>query len=305
MKKLISHLPENKQSELVQLVAHIQQAAKEIGSVEIIILYGSYARGDYVDKDITTDGHITYEYTSDFDIFVITKKPTQEKNMRLSRKIQSTIRKDKNITTPVSIIIEDIHHINAKLEENRYFYLDIKKEGIVLYDSGKYTLADARELTLSEKKTMQKEDYVKRFWGANTFFKHYTLDYYRNSLNIGAFNLHQATERYITAYLLVKTGYKPKTHDLKILYHILQETNSDFTSRFDLENGNDVEDQHFELLQKAYVDARYDKQYHITKEELKYLEKKVLDLQNLVQTLCEQEIEKQTLPEIDKPLFPL
>jgi uncharacterized protein len=35
---------------------------------------------------------------------------------------------------------------------------------------------------------------------------------------------------------------------------------------------------HFELLKRAYVDARYSKDYKISKEELKFLEEKVLKL---------------------------
>jgi uncharacterized protein len=43
---------------------------------------------------------------------------------------------EKNLETPVSIIVEDIFHINKCLREERYFYVDIEKEGIMLYDSG-------------------------------------------------------------------------------------------------------------------------------------------------------------------------
>jgi hypothetical protein len=38
----------------------------------MIILFGSYARGQWV-EDIYTEGHITYEYISDFDILVLTR----------------------------------------------------------------------------------------------------------------------------------------------------------------------------------------------------------------------------------------
>lgn len=40
--------------------------------ITLIILYDSYARGDWV-KDIYTEDHITYSYTSDFD-FLVEKK---------------------------------------------------------------------------------------------------------------------------------------------------------------------------------------------------------------------------------------
>jgi hypothetical protein len=59
---------------------------------------------------------------------VITKKPTQEKNFRLSKEINEKIEKDTEIKSHFNIIIEDIHHVNKMLEESRYFYIDIKNE---------------------------------------------------------------------------------------------------------------------------------------------------------------------------------
>jgi len=82
-----------------------------------------------------SSGSIAYSDKSDFDILVITRKPSQELNTRLSSEISSEVNKNEYINTYVSIIIEDIYHVNARLEENRYFYLDIKREGILLYDS--------------------------------------------------------------------------------------------------------------------------------------------------------------------------
>jgi hypothetical protein len=59
---------------------------------------------------------------------VITKKPTQEKNMSFAMQINTQIEKDPNIDTTASIIIEDIYHVNKMLEEGRYFYVDIREE---------------------------------------------------------------------------------------------------------------------------------------------------------------------------------
>ncbi len=44
MKKSLKHLPQNKQEELNKIVTAIQKTCKD---VEKIILFGSYARGDY------------------------------------------------------------------------------------------------------------------------------------------------------------------------------------------------------------------------------------------------------------------
>ena len=68
MKRSLSHLPKHKQQELNEITS----ITKANPGVEMVILFGSYARGDWV-EDIYTEGHITYEYKSDFDILICLK----------------------------------------------------------------------------------------------------------------------------------------------------------------------------------------------------------------------------------------
>ena len=68
MKRTLSHLPKHKQEELKEITS----ITKANPGVEMVILFGSYARGDWV-EDTYTEGHITYEYKSDFDILIIVK----------------------------------------------------------------------------------------------------------------------------------------------------------------------------------------------------------------------------------------
>ncbi len=289
MKTSISHIPEEKQKE-IQEVVHIIQSAWNKNNIRImmIILFGSYARGDFVVKDIVADGYNTFEYKSDFDILIVTKNPTQEKNITFARTIEKQVAEISTISSPVSILVEDIHHVNARLEENRYFYLDIKREWILLYDSWKVTLKEARVLSAQETLDLKKEDFDTWFSSANEFFIDYTNAYERGSYKIAVFYLHQAVERYITAYLLVKTGYKPKSHDLGVLYEKAKAEDSLFGAWFSF----DTERNYFELLRRAYVDARYSKTYVITEEEIRFLEEKVKNIQKLVENLCTTEIGK-------------
>ena len=67
MKKSLAHLPKSKRNELARIVERIREKVKPI---QMIILFGSYARGDAV-EDVTTEGNTTYEYISDFDILAI------------------------------------------------------------------------------------------------------------------------------------------------------------------------------------------------------------------------------------------
>ncbi|MFA7185430.1 MAG: nucleotidyltransferase domain-containing protein, partial [Victivallales bacterium] len=69
MKKSLAHLPPYKKQELKQLKSVILE---KVPRTLFIILFGSHARGDWVDDEYT-EGHITYTYQSDFDILVITE----------------------------------------------------------------------------------------------------------------------------------------------------------------------------------------------------------------------------------------
>jgi len=41
---------------------------------------------------------------------------------------------------PISLIAKDIQFINWRLRKSQYFYIDILREGILLYDLGKFEL---------------------------------------------------------------------------------------------------------------------------------------------------------------------
>ena len=106
--------------------------------------------------------------------------------------------------------------------------------------------------------------------------------------NEAAFNLHQATERYYTAILLVFTDYKPRKHNLNKLGKQAVSIDARFQEVFPLRNRKERE--LFQLLKKAYIDARYKKDYHIGEEELTYLGERVQLLAQLTQAICQQEI---------------
>jgi hypothetical protein len=51
-----------------------------------------------------------------------------EKSLKLETEINKILREKELVETPISIIVEDIFHINKCLREERYFYVDIEKE---------------------------------------------------------------------------------------------------------------------------------------------------------------------------------
>ncbi|MDR0660441.1 MAG: nucleotidyltransferase domain-containing protein [Prevotellaceae bacterium] len=69
MKKSIAYLPKRKQHDLEWLTKEI---ISKLTKVEMIILFGSYARDEYVDYDERNDFGIRTSYRSDYDILVVT-----------------------------------------------------------------------------------------------------------------------------------------------------------------------------------------------------------------------------------------
>ena len=135
--------------------------------VAFVILFGSFARGSWVHDRYVEDG-ITYEYASDYDFLVITKKTDKSINSSafdLERKIKKEIKEVGYLDSihKTHIIIETIERVNEELEKSQYFFSDIKKEGVLFYDSGEFELSESRELDVEEKRRIAKIDY--QYWG--------------------------------------------------------------------------------------------------------------------------------------------
>ena len=122
-----------------------------------IILFGSYARGTWV-EDTYVEGHITYSYQSDLDILLVMKKGGSQA-LRIEDRIEKQLEKKELEDNPwVTLIIESTGVVNKQLEKGHYFFSDIKKEGILLYDSGEYELLEAKELSNKERKEIGEHD---------------------------------------------------------------------------------------------------------------------------------------------------
>ncbi len=283
MNEALQKLPRTKQEELQQLT-DVLGASKE---VEMVILFGSYARGEHVEDTYVEKG-ILYEYKSDYDLLVVTRHDDLVANIKLETKVNETLRDTGRVKTPISLIFHSGKHLNQALREGSYFFQDIKKEGIRLYDTGRVNLQNPKKLTAEEAKRKAQGYFDQWFESANHFLDDFESNLKKERLHKAAFELHQATERYYTTILLIYTDYRPKEHDLERLN--LRVKNCD--PRFAVfPQGTDEEKRLFELLRRAYVDARYKmEEYSISRGELEYLAEKVEGLKGVVEKLCGEKI---------------
>lgn len=285
MKDTLTHLPLIKQEELNAIVADISTHKK----VEMVILFGSYARDNWVDDKYKEEG-ITYHYQSDYDLLVVTKVRHLHEQRRLKNDLEKSVDKLFGIHTLVSIIVHDADYTNEQLDEAQYFFSDIMKEGVLLYDSGKITLKEpTKELSPQLRHKLAQENYEQWFPKAVGFFRVFKMCLEEQLYNQAAFILHQATENFYNTILLVFTHYKPKVHDLKVLRMMANTVDTRFLKVFPLTTPE--EKRLFELLREAYVGARYKKGYKITEEELLWLGERVKILQELTEKLCHEKMQ--------------
>ncbi len=283
----ISFLPEKKQEELKQLTAFI---VKEIQPV-LVILFGSYARNTWVNDKYYKDG-VYYTYQSDYDVLVVTKNDLSKGTSGKWNQIEH--RADQfSYSAPISLIQHGLGFLKKELRVGSYFFTDIIKEGILLHDTGVSDELKPGEVDPEEVKKRAKEDFEYWHSSANVFFSQFMHAFRDGHYVQSVFELHQTTERYYTALLLVFTGYKPKSHDLKRLRKSAILIDSDFREIFPQDTP--VQQAHFELLRRAYIDARYNKNYVVTVEDLEYLMLQVSALKSLVERVCWKKLEMKAV----------
>ena len=279
MKRSLKHLPQLKQEELKKIVEAIH---KNCADVEKIILFGSYARGDYKEakdlKDNRRTGHI-----SDYDILVVTAKKKSTDKFSSWNKTKKL-----KLTAPVRAIAHDIESLNINLAEGQYFFTDIKKEGVTLFDSKKHKLANKRKLKPKEKQRIARDHFSSWFKSAKTFFSQYENAVMMADYKNAAFQLHQSVESSYKSILLVFTNYNPNEHFLWMLGQRTAKYHPDLKTLFPKKNQKDKD--RFKLLDDAYIGGRYDPDFRISKRDLEILAKDVKKLLELTEQICEAKI---------------
>ena len=289
MKQSIDFLPERKQRDLRELVALVR---KEIKDVVMVILYGSYAKNSYIECDERHDFGVKTFYISDYDILIVTKKRLGGKESTVESRIRAEFLETKNnreFYTRPQFINESIKGLNNALSEGHYFYVDILTQGVVLYDSGECQLATPRELNFCEIEKRAQKYYDRRFLEASRFFETAEFNYSKAWYVMASFLLHQASENFIKTIPLVFALYGYKEHDLEFLIEKCKPYTMELAKVFP----RDIPEEKrlFELLRSAYVEARYNDDFIVTKEDIDALLPKVERLRDIVERVCTAQID--------------
>lgn len=299
MRSSVDHLPPVKQRELERVVAIVfeefddalalaTQNWKRKGRIEKIILYGSYARGGWVDEPHTAKG-----YQSDYDLLIIVNDKRLTDRIEYWSKLDDRLIREfgvsKAIRTPVNFIVHSVDEVNAGLAQGRYFFMDVAGDGIALYQSVDDDLPEPQPKTPHAALELAREYLDDWLPSARDFYDGHTDALNRGNLKKAVFDLHQSTERYYHCALLVCTFYTPHVHNLAFLRTQAERIDARLLAAWPREAKADRA--RFEKLKDAYVKARYSKHYSISAEELSWLGSRVAVLAGLVETICRERID--------------
>jgi hypothetical protein len=119
--------------------------------------------------------------------------------------------------------VHTVEDVNQALTRGEYFWVDIARDGIALYELLGVELATPKPPTAADAYKMASA-YLADWLGKVDAALEGAAFYVSNGHNEdAAFTLHQAAERAYTCFLLVRTHYVPRSHSLKFLRSLAED----------------------------------------------------------------------------------
>jgi predicted nucleotidyltransferase len=296
MKTSLDHLPEAKRRELARVVEILfsefegataggQSEHKRDGQILKVILFGSYARGDWVDDPVGG-------YVSDYDLLVVVNHERLTDVLEFWAGADDHLLREYQIahrlTAPANFIVHSLADVNRRLKHGRYFFTDIVRDGVVLYEAPGHPFDRPKKLEPAEA-LVEAEGFFREWFDSAAAFARGAQFYIQDERpKEAAFSFHQATERLYHCFLLVQTLYSPKSHKLNFLRSQAEQLDGRLTAAWP--RRTKFEQRCFELLRRAYVDARYSEHYKISAEELAWIDERIRTLSDLVRQACDERL---------------
>lgn len=299
MRSDIDHLPPVQQRELERVtqllmaefseaISRATQPWKKNGKILKIILFGSYSRDDWVDEPANG-------YQSDFDLLIIVSHEDLTDIADYWYVAEDKIQRDASIARPVNIIVHALDDVNQSLMRGEYFWVDIARDGIVLYELPGGTLATPMPLRAVDAHEMASKYFAEKLGDIDVWLETAASHQLRSDDPLryrrhAAFNLHQATETAYACFLLVRTLYFPRSHNIKFLRSLAEDKEPRLIEAWPRETRPDR--RRFELVKRAYVEARYSASYEISAEDLAAIASSVRDLREIVERVCLERLDQ-------------
>ncbi len=257
MKTSLDHLPEAKRRELARAVEILfaefeavtaggHSEHKRDAQILKVILFGSYARGDWVDDPVGG-------YVSDYDLLVVVNHERLTDVLEFWAGADDHLLREyqiaQRLTAPVNFIVHSLADVNERLKHGRYFFTDIVRDGIALYEAPGHPFDRPKKLEPAEALAEGEKYFAEWFESAQRRQELARVALSKGYSKEAAFDLHQTAERLYHCVLLVLTLYSPKSHKLNFLRSQAEQLDDRLAAAWP--RGAKFEQRCFELLRRA------------------------------------------------------
>lgn len=298
MRTSLDHLPPDRQRELDfvrrMILTKFEDAHgrsktgwKKKGRIHKIVLYGSFARGDWVYEPDTKKGYI-----SDYDLMVVVNRQPVVDNVNFWTSLDeyfADMQKKGRLKSLPSLIVHTRSEVHHNLVQGRYLFSDIAKEGILLYDADEVPFPEAKPKTAADKLAMAQGYFDDWYPKGAEFFDLYEITLKKGQLSNSAYQLHQSVENLYNTALLVLTFYSPHNHNIRALRSIANTLDRRLIYVWPSEYKWQMSA--FNILRDGYVKGRYHrKTYRISVDQLVWLGEMTQELARVVLAICSERL---------------
>jgi len=304
LKSSLDHLPPARQAEFARIqeviLEELETRIKADGKARAkryrllkLVLFGSFAKGTWFED--SRSGR-----ASDIDLLAIVSHEALTEMSAFWGEVEDRLYTDPLVKRDVSIIVHTLQDVNRQLKDGQYFFSEIIQQGILLYEDTEpdrngnpKNLLAKPALPDPQRAYGQAAEYASYWKRAAEQF----LTIGRQGIEAGAewerntaFQLHQAAESAYRMFLLTTTLYAPGTHHLGKLRNIARTIDD----RIDEVWGPPQKPykRYFELLRRAYVEARYSPAYETSQEILTWQAERIEQLIAVASELCNERLER-------------
>jgi uncharacterized protein len=304
VKNSLDHLNLQKQKEvayirkviLEELEARLRKSSsKRVARYRILklVLYGSFARGTWFDD--RKSGR-----ASDYDLLVIVSHKALTDMTTFWSSVEDRLFQDPKIHKDVSLIVHTLREVNSTLTDGQYFFAEIINQGVLLYDIDAQAESDRPRSRIADPRNPNPErmyemslgyfDYWRKAAVQALFLAQESMKQGKDWTRSSAFQLHQAAEAIYRMVLLTVTLYAPATHHLGKLRQRCEAIDPRLAEAW----GPDRKPfkRYFELLRRAYVEARYSPAYETSPEILNWQAERIARLLVLAEASCQERLAK-------------
>ncbi|MEI9959389.1 MAG: HEPN domain-containing protein [Ferruginibacter sp.] len=261
-------LTENFKSNEAKLVTLIEKATP----VEKIYLLCSTLATHRTESIFLTDAP-SNRNVSHYWLLVLINKNCGHSETYVQDKIENNCRH----FIPVTAIVFDIAKFNGFLVQGHRFACTVLKIAVLLSDNSNMPLATPRPIIYDHSK--EEASLSQALNKVNEFLAGAELYCLRKQTKMAAFMLHQAAEHSLNAILKKGTGLHVNTHNIDKLIRYCSMINYKLRSIFPADGEENKK--LIALLQKSYIDTRYNEDFTVSNLELITMTERVKLLQQM------------------------